>query len=476
MNSKLYIEGRWIEASARDAIPNLNPATDEVIGGIPVATEDDVSRAAESAGKGFDQWSQFTPDARANILMKVAQLLRERRLDLARTLTCEQGKVLSESLVEIDVSAAIFEWYAAEARRLYGRLIPPSQPGMELKVTVEPVGPVAIFTPWNFPMIEPAAHAAAALAAGCSIVIKVAEDTPLTGVALIEAMIDAGVPPLAVNLLTGNPGQIASRLIAAPQIRKVSLTGSVAVGKLLAGQAGSLLKTSTMELGGNAPVIVYDDVDVKATASLLAVRKSRNAGQVCTAGNRFYIHERIYDEFLDHYSKALGSLVVGHGLDAESQVGPLVNARRIAAMEEFVSNARATGAEIALGGHRIGEAGNFFANTIITNGRSDMLAGTQEVFGPISPLWKFSDTDAVIAASNDTDVGLAGYVFSKNLSLANYVSSRLKVGVVAVNHCTAMFVEAPFGGMKDSGFGHICGREGLDAYLKTKLTSVCYPS
>ncbi|RWO48405.1 MAG: NAD-dependent succinate-semialdehyde dehydrogenase [Mesorhizobium sp.] len=471
MDSKLYIDGKWVGSSDGPSIPLIDPSSAQEIGRVPVATASDLEKAVSSASKGFDAWRRVAPAQRAQTLSRCGALLRERRDEIARIITIEQGKVLSEALGEVDTSAAIFDWFAGEAGRVYGRVVPSSQEGLELRVSLEPIGPVAIFTPWNFPLVEPVAHAAAALAAGCSTIIKVAEETPCTGVALIQVMLDAGVHPNAVNLVTGNPAKISESLIASPIIRKVALTGSTQVGRTLATLCGQHLKPSIMELGGNAPVIVTENVSVSEIAKLLATRKNRNAGQVCTAPNRFYVHRAVYDDFMSAYTQQMRSFTLGNGLDNEVSTGPLAHARRVNAMERFVADARDRGTRLETVGQSIQSSGYFVPHILALDAPDDALISREEIFGPISAIWKFDDIPEALNRANATSAGLAGYVFDDDSDRASFIAEQLEVGTVAVNQGVVMFVEAPFGGIKDTGFGRILGSEGAAPYTIAKLTS-----
>ncbi|MGL9623875.1 aldehyde dehydrogenase family protein [Bradyrhizobium sp. U531] len=471
MDSALYIDKKWIAADDRSSLPLIDPSSGNEIGRVPIATEGDLDNALRSAAKGFEEWRRFAPMKRAEALARSATLLRERREEVARTITIEQGKVLAEALGEVDTSAAILDWFAGEALRLCGRVVPSSQEGLELRVSLEPIGPVAIFTPWNFPLVEPVAHAAAALAAGCSTIIKVAEETPRTGIALIEVLLEGGVHPNAINLLTGDPAHISAHLIASSVIRKVALTGSTEVGRKLASLCGHHLKPSTMELGGNAPVIVTNNVDVTEVAKMLAMRKNRNAGQVCTAPNRFFIQRGIFDDFVHAYSQHMQSFLIGSGLDHQVSTGPLAHNRRLGAMLDYVNDARTKGAGIEIVGQAAPNKGYYFAHTLALEAPSSARVATDEIFGPISAFWKFDDIPEVIGRANASSAGLAGYVFDGDGDRASFIAEQLEVGTVAVNQGIVMFVEAPFGGVKDSGFGRILGREGASSYTSAKLIS-----
>jgi succinate-semialdehyde dehydrogenase/glutarate-semialdehyde dehydrogenase len=470
----LVIDGEWIPPAARETLPLIDPGSEQEIGRVPVATASDLDRALEAVDAAHPIWARSSPEQRAAALARTAALLSERREEIALSLTSEQGKILPEALAEVDTSAAIFAWYAGEARRIYGRLVASDSDQIELRVAREPIGPTAIFTPWNFPLVEPAAHAAAALAAGCPIIVKVSEETPVTGAHLLRALLDAAVPPAAAHLVTGDPASISDHLLESPVIRKLAFTGSVAVGKQLAAKAAELMKPSTMELGGNAPAIVFEDVEVERAAALIAATKCRNAGQVCTVPNRIFVQESVFERFLSKYTAVLGKVQIGPGSASMSQMGPLANARRIAAMTELVEDVESRGVSLSIGGRKPKMPGYFYENTVIANPPEQARVATEEIFGPISPVFVFGDATEVIRRANATPAGLAAYVFSKDLDRARFVANALEAGSVAVNHARALFAEAPFGGVKESGFGRICGPEGLDGYLVSKLVSVLY--
>lgn len=465
----LIIGGTRISPQEREKLENINPATGEAIGLVPVATQEDIFHAAKTAHSGFLAWKNVPASDRAAVLVKTAEILRSKAADIGDILTLEQGKVRAEAAGEATFSATIFEFFAKEALKYGDDVVDGGPANVELKVVHEPVGPVAVFTPWNFPLIEPAAHCAAALAAGCSVVLKVSEETPLSGIALVDALLDAGLPEDAISLLTGDPAFIAEHLVAAREIKHVALTGSIPAGRSLASLAGKHLKPVTLELGGDAPVIVCEDVDVDAIASLVASRKFRNAGQVCTAPNRIFVHDTIFDRFVDAYCGFLAKIAVGPGTDERSEMGPLANERRLQAMAAFVEEAKVAGSDIRLGGKRVAGPGYFFENTVIVEPAARLAVSTQEIFGPISPIWRFKDYAEILERANSSSAGLAGYVYSNDQNRADELVRKLEVGTAAVNQGAVMFPEAPFGGTKDSGFGRICGPQGISQYFSAKL-------
>ncbi len=466
---EMLIDGEWLGSAERPGEPVINPATGRPIGDLPHATEADLDRALAAAERAFGDWKRRSPIERSKILRRAAELMRERLDEMALTLTLEQGKPLAESRGELNYAADVLDWSAEEGKRAYGRIIPARGRGVRHMVTLEPVGVVVAFTPWNFPALTPARKIGGALASGCTLILKAAEETPGTAVAMARALQEAGLPPGVLNLVFGNPAEISARLIGSPISRKVSFTGSVPVGKLLMRQAVEGMKRTSMELGGHAPVLVFDDVDVDAVAALAAAGKYRNAGQVCVAPTRFYVQDKVYEQFTDRFVAAAQALKVGDGREAGVGMGPLVNARRVEAMERFVAEARDRGGEIRAGGQRIGNEGYFFAPTVITDAPDDSLVMTEEPFGPLAPIVRFSDFDEVIARANSLPFGLAAYAFARANRTVMAVGEALKAGMVGVNSLAISTPETPFGGVKDSGHGHEGGIEGLQAYYDLKF-------
>ena len=465
----LVIDGERLAAQARPGEPVINPATGAVLAELPHATEADLDRALVAAARAFEGWRRTTPLERSRILRRGADLIRERLDAIALTMTLEQGKPLAESRAEISHGVDVLDWYAEEGKRAYGRLVPSRSPGVRQLVTHEPLGPAVAFTPWNFPALTPCRKIGGALAAGCSLILKAAEETPGTAVEIVRALHDAGLPPGVLNLVFGEPAKVSSHLIASPVSRKVSFTGSVPVGRLLLKQAAEGLKRTTLELGGHSPVLVFEDADVDAAAAGLAAGKFRNAGQVCISPTRFYVHDNVFDQFTDRFVAAATALNVGNGADAGVTMGPLVNARRVEAMERFVADARARGGEVRTGGQRMGNAGFFFEPTVITDVPDDALLMTEEPFGPVAPVVRFSDFDEVIARANGLPFGLAAYAFARSNATVMAVGEALKAGMVGVNTLAISTPETPFGGVRDSGHGQEGGIEGLQAYLDVKL-------
>jgi succinate-semialdehyde dehydrogenase/glutarate-semialdehyde dehydrogenase len=464
---EMYIDGQWCTGSDGVFEDVVNPATEEVVGRVPHASVADLDRALAAAQKAFRPWSVMAPSERGVIIEKAAQLMKDRLEHIATTLTIEQGKPLAEARGESTYGADIVKWYAEEGRRAYGRIIP-GRAGARQIVLKQPIGPSAAFTPWNFPIVTPARKIGGALAAGCTLILKASEETPGAAVAMVRCFHDAGVPPGVLNLVFGVPGVVSEHIIRSPIIRKFSFTGSIPVGKHLAKLAAEGMKRATMELGGHAPVIVFDDVDPEKAAIAGVGGKFRNAGQVCVSPTRFFVQEKIYDRFVAKFAEAAKALKVGDGLDPTTQMGPLANPRRIAAMDGFVSDAIERGAKLAAGGRRIGERGYFYAPTVLTHVPADARVMNDEPFGPMAPIVPFKDMDEAIERANALPYGLAGYFFTRSEKTAMEVSTRMETGLVGVNNFAISVAESPFGGMKESGYGSEGGSEGLDAYLVTK--------
>ena len=465
----LYIDGQWCQGSTGQSEEVINPVNEEVLGVLPHASAEDLDRALAAAQRGFKAWRATPAVERGKVLRRAAELMRERSERIATTMTLEQGKPLREARLEVEFAAGVFEWYAEEGKRAYGRIIPARLPGVRQMTIQEPVGPVAAFTPWNFPATTPARKIAGALAAGCSCIIKASEETPGTCVALVRACADAGLPPGVLNLVFGVPARVSEHLIPSPVIRKISFTGSIPVGKHLTKLAAEGMKRCTMELGGHAPVVVFDDADTDKAAEIAAAGKFRNAGQVCIAPTRMYVHEAVHDRFAKRFTDIAKHLTVGDGMDESTDMGPMANARRLAAMEEFVADARKHGARIVIGGSRIGNRGYFWAPTVLTDVPDDAMVMVKEPFGPIAPITRFADFDEVVERANRLPYALAAYAFTKSAKTATEISEALESGMVGVNHLGVAMPEAPFGGIKESGYGHECGIEGLEAYMQTKF-------
>jgi succinate-semialdehyde dehydrogenase/glutarate-semialdehyde dehydrogenase len=467
----LFIAGEWRPASGGATIDVVNPATGERIGSVAHATRADLDEALAVAEKGFAAWRRISAYERAKIMRKAAALMRERADAIANLMTQEQGKPLPEAKMETLASADIIEWFAGEAVRAYGRIVPARAEGVYQLVLKEPVGPVAAFTPWNFPINQVVRKLSAALAAGCSIIVKAPEETPASPAELIRAFADAGVPAGVINLVYGVPAEISEYLIPHPVIRKVTFTGSTPVGKALAALAGKHMKRATMELGGHAPAMVFDDADVGLASKQLAGFKYRNAGQVCISPTRFLVQDAVYDEFVDGFLAATKKVKVGNGLEAGTTMGPLANTRRIPAMEALVADAVKHGAELRTGGNRIGNKGNFYEPTVLTNVPVDARIMNEEPFGPVAVINRFHSFDDVVAEANRLPFGLASYAYTRSAKTANAIANHVEVGMMTINHIGLALPEVPFGGVKDSGYGSEGGSEAIEAYLVTKFVS-----
>ena len=467
----LYIDGAFRKASNGKTQDVINPSTAKVIGAVPLATASDLDAALAGADKGFKAWRRISSFERSKLLRKVADLVRERHEAIAQCLTQEQGKPTAEARMEVLSASDVLEWYAEEGRRAYGRVIPARAENVRQLVLTEPVGPVAGFAPWNFPVAQSVKKIAPALAAGCSIIIKCPEETPGSCVGLIRCFHDAGIPAGVVNLVFGVPGDISSYLIPSPVIRKISFTGSVVVGKHLAEMAGRHMKRATMELGGHAPVLIFDDTDVDRAATLTAVAKFRNAGQVCVSPTRFFVQDKVYDAFVSKFTDIAKSIKVGDGFDAATKMGPLANPRRIDAAAGFVADAIEHGAKLTAGGKRIGNQGNFFEPTVLADVPESARVMNEEPFGPIAVMTPFKEFDEVIGRANRLPFGLAAYAYTNSAKTANALADALEVGMVSINHHALALTETPFGGVKDSGYGHEGGIEGLQPYLVSKFVT-----
>jgi succinate-semialdehyde dehydrogenase / glutarate-semialdehyde dehydrogenase len=467
----LFIGGEWLAGDGRKTSPVINPATEEVIGHLPHASKSDLDRALAEADRGFKLWRAIFPDQRGKILKRTADLMRERAEEIARIATTESGKSIHETRVEVQMSANIFEWFAEEGRRAYGRVLPQRAPGTRLAIVKEPVGPVAAFAPWNFPIGNPARKIGAALGAGCSCILKPAEETPAAGLAVARCLVDTGLPAGVLSVVYGVPSEISEHLLASPIIRKVSFTGSIPVGKHLMKLAAEGMKRTTMELGGHAPVLVFDDVDVEKVLDACAVAKYRNAGQVCVSPTRFYVHEKIYNKFVEGFAARAKALPVGDGIEEKNKMGPLVHARRLAAIESLIEDAKNSGAKVQAGGARLKSPGYFYAPTVLSDVPNKARIMNEEPFGPVAVINSFSDYDAVIQQANRLPYGLAAFAFTNSAHRAKLVGEQLEAGMVGVNTFAISVPESPFGGVKESGHGSEEGIEGLEACLVTKFIS-----
>jgi len=467
----LYIDGKWLNGDGRKGEDVINPATGKTLAHLPHASTADLDAALDAAVGGFAQWKTTSAYDRSRILRKAADLLRERHDHVAEGMVQEQGKIYAEARAEVLTSADIIDWYAEEGRRTYGRIVPGRQKGVRQLVVHEPVGVVAAFTPWNFPVLTPVRKIAGALAAGCSIIIKGSEETPAGCVELVKCFADAGLPAGVLNLVFGVPAQVSEHLIPKKQVKKISFTGSVPVGKHLAGLAAKGMKRATMELGGHSPVVVFDDADPEKAADTIAAFKYRNAGQVCISPTRFYVHEKNYNKFLARFTEYAKGIQLGDGMEKGTTMGPLANARRLDAMDGFVADAKSRGGKVVTGGSREGNQGFFFQPTVVTDVPDDSKIMTEEPFGPVAPIVTFKSFDEVVERANSLEFGLAAYAFTTSDKNAAAIGDALQSGMVGVNSVMISTPETPFGGVKESGYGSEGGVEGLQAYLNTKFIS-----
>jgi len=470
-DTQLFLNGEWRDSLSKETLEIINPATEEVIGKVSHARKEDLDLALKGAENAFNEWKHVSAYDRSKILRKAADIVRSRADQIATLMTLEQGKPLAEAKGETLGAADSIDWYAEEGRRAYGRIIPSRATGVFQYVFKEPVGVVAAFTPWNFPLNQVVKKIAAAFAAGCTAIVKGPEETPASVAELIKAFDEAGMPKGSINLVYGIPAEISEYLIAHPIVRKVTFTGSTAVGKQLASLAGSHMKRATMELGGHSPAIVCEDADVNAAVKILSANKFRNAGQVCISPTRFLVHESVYDQFVDGFVKQAEKLNVGNGLDEGIKMGPLAHDRRLTAIEGFVADAVEKGAKILTGGKRKGNKGYFFEPTVMTGVSNDARIMNEEPFGPLAPINSFSSIDEVVEEANRLNYGLAAYAYTNSAKTAQDLGARIESGQVSINHHGLGLVDTPFGGVKDSGYGSEGGPEGLDAYMTTKLVS-----
>jgi succinate-semialdehyde dehydrogenase/glutarate-semialdehyde dehydrogenase len=470
-NLGLVIGGDWIEAADRRTTRVVNPATEEVIGEIPHASAADLDRALAAAEAGFRAWRAIFPDQRGKILKKTADILRSRSEELARTATIESGKRIAETRVEVAMAAAIFEWYAEEGRRAYGRVLPQRAPGTRHAVVKEPVGPVAAFAAWNFPLGNPARKLGATLGAGCSCILKPAEETPASALGIARALTEAGVPAGVFSIVFGVPAEVSSHLLASPVVRAISFTGSVAVGKHLMKLAADGMKRTTLELGGHAPVLVFEDTDLDSVLDASISAKYRNAGQVCVSPTRFYVHESIYNRFVDGFAARAKAILVGDGLVESNQMGPLIHDRRLKAMEEFTEDATHTGGRVHAGGERLRGSGYFWRPTVLSDVPRTARIMNEEPFGPIAVINPFTDFEMAINEANRLPYGLAAYAFTRSARTVKLLGENLEAGMVGLNTYAISLPESPFGGVKESGHGSEEGIEGLESCLVTKFIS-----
>lgn len=467
---KQFIAGEWRNVFG-EGKPIFNPATEEEIGHLPVASEADIAEAVKAADEGFREWSVVPAADRASVLKTAAEILRGKSDTVAERITLEQGKPLASAGFEPAFAAMELEWYAEEAVRAYGRVIPSREPGQRNFVIKQPVGPSLLISPWNYPMASPNVKIGACLAAGCSFIVKPASETPAGCMELIEALLEAGVPPKAMNMVTGSAGMIAEKILASDKIRKVSFTGSTQVGRKLLSMTALRLQQLTMELGGHAPVIVNDDVDLDAVVPALVAKKLQNGGQVCISPTRFYVHRKLYVDFADAMAEAMSRIITGNGLDPATELGPMINAESVENLEMMTEDAKGKGASVLAGGGRVSGVGHFFQPTVLRDVSDDAEIMNEEPFGPIVPIQAFDDLDSAIEKANTSPYGLNAYAFAASREAVEKLGSGIEAGIVSINRTNAVYPETPMGGIKASGYGKELGTEGMDAYYVSKFIS-----
>jgi len=467
-----YIDGAWVDADNNQTFAVTNPANGEVLGAVPEMGRAETARAIAAAEAALPAWRAKTAKERAVILKKWFDLVMENQEDLARLMTAEQGKPLAEAMGEIVYGASFIEWFAEEAKRLYGETVPTNAPNRRIQVIKQPIGVVASITPWNFPNAMITRKCAPAMAAGCTVVAKPAEDTPYSALALAELAERAGIPKGVFNVVTGIPKEIGGEITSNPVVRKVSFTGSTAVGKLLMKQCADTVKKVSLELGGNAPFIVFDDADLDAAIAGVMASKYRNAGQTCVCANRIYVQDGVYDAFAEKMAVAVGELKVGSGFDDGVSQGPLINAAAIEKVEHLVADAVSKGAKVVVGGARHELGGTFYTPTILTDVTNDMACASEEIFGPVAPLYRFKDEADVIAQANDTPYGLAAYFYARDIGRVYRVAEALEYGIVGINEGIISTEVAPFGGVKESGLGREGGKYGIEEFVEVKYLCI----
>ncbi|WP_035351155.1 NAD-dependent succinate-semialdehyde dehydrogenase [Fictibacillus gelatini] len=469
----MYINGEWVGENLTEFTDVLNPATKEVVGIIPRGGKEEAELAVDAAFDAFKSWSKKTAEERSNLLMKWFNLIEEEKEEIGKLMTMEQGKPLNEAIGEMSYANSFIKWYAEEAKRVYGETIPASATNKRLLVRKEPVGVIAAITPWNFPAAMITRKVGPALAAGCTAVVKPAEQTPLTALKLAELAEKAGIPKGVFNVVTGKASAIGEAWMKDSRVRKITFTGSTEVGKILMRQAADNVKKISLELGGNAPFIVMDDANLEKAAKNLVASKFRNAGQTCICTNRVYVHENVKEEFVELFKKELSGLKVGNGLEEGTGIGPLIDGAAVEKVQSLIEDAEKKGATIVYRGEKpAGANGYFYEPTIMTNVHEDMLCIKEEIFGPLAPIVSFTTEEEVIRQANDTNFGLAAYIFTENLSRAIRISEALEYGIVGLNDGLPSTAQAPFGGYKESGLGREGGHHGIEEYLETKYISI----
>ncbi|THU00306.1 NAD-dependent succinate-semialdehyde dehydrogenase [Lampropedia puyangensis] len=471
-DTRLLINNVWRDAADGRTQDVFNPATGLVVGKVAHASTADLDEALIAAQNGFEVWRTTSSVERQRIMREAASLLRQRADDIARIMTIEQGKPVAEAKVEVLNCANMTEWFADEGRRVYGRIVPGANTASHQMVIKQPIGPVAAFTPWNFPLNQVTRKLGPALATGCSFLCKAPEETPASPAAFLQCFVDAGIPEGVIGLVYGNPADISEYLIASPVIRFVTFTGSTPVGKQLAAKAGEHMKKVVMELGGHAPVIVAEDADVDLAVKAIGMAKYRNAGQICIAPTRFLVHESLTKAFQNAYVSYSESLKVGDGLAADTKIGPLANDRRLSAMEKIIADIKVKGGDIVTGGYRVGDVGNFFAPTLVVEPAKDSMLFNEEPFGPIAGLRSFKQLDEAINEANRLSFGLSAYAFTRSFKNVHTLADRVETGMLWINQPATPSAEFPFGGVKDSGLGTEGGHEALEEHLISKAVAI----
>jgi succinate-semialdehyde dehydrogenase/glutarate-semialdehyde dehydrogenase len=472
LRQQCYVNGEWVNAGSGKVIKVDNPATGETIATVPSLSAAEVRGAIEAANAAWGPWRKLTGKQRCNILRKWYDLMMANQEDLARLMTLEQGKPLAESRGEIAYAASFIEWFAEEAKRIYGDVMDHPLPGKRIVVLKQPIGVVASITPWNFPAAMITRKCAPALAAGCPVVIKPASQTPLSALALAELAERAGIPKGVVNVITGKASEVGGEMTSNPIVRKLSFTGSTAIGKKLMEQCAGTVKKVSLELGGNAPFLVFDDADIDAAVIGAMASKYRNAGQTCVCANRILVQDKVYDEFADKLAKAARSIKVGNGMEDGVQQGPLIDAAAVKKVEEHIADAKAHGGEVIVGGARHELGHSFFQPTVITGVTTDMKVTCEETFGPVAPLFRFHDEEEAIALANDTEFGLASYFYARDLGRVWRIAEALESGIVGINEGIISNEVAPFGGIKESGIGREGSKYGTDDFIEIKYLCI----
>lgn len=472
--NRMYINGEWVKAESNESFPVMNPANSQQIGSVPLGGKADAKLAVDAAYSAFKKWAAKTSEERSHLLRRWHDAILDNKTEIAETLVLEQGKPMREALGEIASAASYIAWYAEEAKRIYGETVPSSAPNKRILVLKQPVGVAALITPWNFPASMIVRKAAPALASGCTVVVKPAEETPLTALKLAEAAELAGIPAGVFNVVTGNPEEIGNAWLEDPRVRKISFTGSTEVGKMLMRKASSQVKKISLELGGHAPFIICKDADIEEAVQGVIASKFRNTGQTCICANRVYVEAPIAEEFTKLLAAETKRLVVGNGLEPGTQIGPLINEAAYQKVQSHIEDALAKDGKLECGGNRITEfeKGYFIEPTIISNAHDDMKIMHEETFGPVAPVAVFHTLDEVIERANNTSYGLAAYAFTQNLKTAVTLMENLEYGIVGINDSIPTVAQAPFGGMKESGIGREGGRQGIEEYLEVKYVSV----